>query len=85
MDALQQFSLVVFTLALLGAAVWALKRRGLVTINAALVRPRAGKKLELIERLQLTPTHSVCLIRVDERLLLIGTAPASCRLLERRG
>ena len=82
MDGLQQFSIVVFILASLGGALWALKRRGIASFSTLLVRPRAGRKLEVLERLQLTPQHSVCLIRFEDRTLLIGTAPASCRVLE---
>ena len=35
-----------------------------------------------IEALQLTPSHSVSLIRVADRAILIGTSPAGMHLIE---
>jgi hypothetical protein len=36
----------------------------------------------VIERLQLTPQHALCLVRINKRTILIGTAPAGCHLLD---
>ena len=61
--------------------VWAMKRKGW-----ARVRNRGSRdpqtRLEVIDRLMLTPHHSVHLIRVADRTLLVGLSPNGCNLLE---
>jgi flagellar biogenesis protein FliO len=42
----------------------------------------SGTRLEVIDRLVLTPHHSVHLIRLADRTLLIGLSPNGCNLLE---
>jgi hypothetical protein len=44
-------------------------------------RSRA-RLLERVEALQLTPTHSLSLIRLADRAILIGTSPAGFHLVE---
>jgi flagellar biogenesis protein FliO len=36
----------------------------------------------VIERLQLTPQHALCLVQLGQRTLLIGTSPTSCDVLD---
>jgi flagellar biogenesis protein FliO len=45
--------------------------------------PKKNRSLEVIERLQLTPQHALCLVRMNKRTMLIGTAPAGCHLLDK--
>ena len=60
-------------LLMLGAAVAWLRRR----------TPRAGgRRLAAVERLALSPHHSLHLVRLAGRGLLIGVSPAGCALLE---
>lgn len=60
-------------LVMLGAAVAWLRRR----------TPRAGaRRLAAVERLALSPHHSLHLVRLAGRGLLIGVSPAGCALLE---
>ena len=46
------------------------------------VHARGPRRLELIERLTLTPQHSVCLVRVADKAMLIGLSPSQCTLLD---
>src|SRR5260370_9406717 len=82
MEFSEQLGAVVMVLGILGAALWILKRKGWVRAN--LRRPqRAGEpRLEVIDRLALTPQHSVHLIRVADHTLLVGISPGGCNLLE---
>lgn len=60
-------------LLMLGAAVMWLRRR----------TPRANaRRLAAVERLALSPHHSLHLVRLAGRGLLIGVSPAGCALLE---
>ena len=78
----QQLLAVTMVLALLFGALWMLKRKGLV--RGGFRRPtHAGQpRLEVIDRLSLTPQHSLHLIRLADRTLLVGLSPQGCNLLE---
>ena len=79
---IQQMLAIVTVLAfLLGMRHW-LRRRGVVHIRAGLSRRRSQRRLELLERLPLTPQHSLHVVRMGGRSLLIGVSPAGCALLE---
>jgi len=73
---------VAVVLALLGAALWWLRRRGWAVLAAG-VRPAGRRKLELLERLVLGPQHSLHLVRVGGEVLLVACSPASCGVVER--
>ncbi len=81
MEMFQQFIIVLAVLALLCGALWVLKRKGWARTG---FRGRKGSQpyLELIDRLPLTPQHSLHLVRLQDRTLLIGLSPSGCSLLE---
>lgn len=84
MEMARQIFAVLTVLALLGAALWVLRRGGVATGRG--LRPNRGtKKLESIERLALTPQHSLHLVRIDGRELVVGTHPTGCTLLVENG
>ncbi|MDQ6663603.1 MAG: flagellar biosynthetic protein FliO [Acidobacteriota bacterium] len=72
MEILQQIMAAGAVLAILGGAVWLLrnKRTG-----------SKGSKMAVLERLSLTPQHTLCLVRVGEETVLIGTSPSMCQVL----
>ena len=82
MQLLQQFAPVGAVIALLAACLWWLRRRGI----AAVLRPRrrAGRRLQSVERLPLGPQHTLHLVRMGERALIVGCSPAGCALLAER-
>jgi flagellar biogenesis protein FliO len=93
LDSMQQLMIAAAVLAGLGGTIWLLQRRGLAKFGSlakfggfaklgGLAIRRPERKLQVIEKLQLTPQHSLCLVRMEGRTLLISTAPSSCRLLE---
>jgi flagellar biosynthetic protein FliO len=79
MEELRQAAAVVLVLGLLAFALWALRRRGF--LPAGPMR-RAGRRMQAIERLALSPRHSLHLVRVADHTLLIGVHPEGCTLLE---
>ena len=83
-DILRQLTAVLFVFALLGAAVWLLARRRGSGLFRAVLRSRATGALEVVDRVRLTPQHSVHLLRVGRRGLLVSVHPAGCTLLEAR-
>jgi flagellar biogenesis protein FliO len=40
--------------------------------------------MQVIERLPLTPQHSLHLIRIDDRLIVVASGPGGCSLLEEK-
>jgi flagellar biogenesis protein FliO len=83
LEVIQQAIPVCAVLALLAACLWFFKRKGMVNLRALPGFPSKARRLEVIERLQLTPQHALCLVRINKRTLLIATAPAGCHLLEK--
>jgi flagellar biogenesis protein FliO len=77
MDMIQPFGAVLLVMALLGGALFALKRRGAVTLRGG-----GLKRLEVMERVSLGPHHALHLVRAGDRCVLIATAPSSCQLLD---
>ncbi len=82
MEATEQMAAVALVLLLLGAALWALKRRGF----AGVVRGRtSGRRLECVERLPLGPQQVLHLVRMGEMELLVASSPSGCTLLKSFG
>ncbi|HET8548629.1 MAG TPA: flagellar biosynthetic protein FliO [Bryobacteraceae bacterium] len=83
-DILRQLGAVLFVFALLGAAVWLFaRRRDGRPLGPALLR-RTNGTIAVLERVRLTPQHSIHLLRVGRRGLLVSVHPAGCTLLETR-
>jgi hypothetical protein len=79
MDLLRQIAAVAGVLLLLGAALhWLRARR-----PAPWFAGRAGgRRLETIERLPLSPQHTLHLVRLDSRTMLVAAGPNGCTLLD---
>lgn len=80
MEYARQLVAVVAVLGLLGAVLWYARRRGWV-LGAA--RPRAGRRMEPIERLMLGPNHTLHLVRIGDEALVVACSPGGCALLDR--
>lgn len=82
MELIRQVMAVSSVLLLLGASLWWLRRKGLAQYGK---RPSSGARkrtLESVERLALGPQHSLHLVRLAGRALLVGTSPTGCAVLE---
>ena len=82
MEVFQQFVIVLTVLGLLCGALWALKRKGWARTGLRRKRDEGTPRLEVIDRLPLTQHHSLHLVRLADRTLLIGLSPNGCNLLE---
>lgn len=77
---LQQILAALLVLALLIATLWLLRRKGLASVNLALPRRFSGaRQIDVIERVSLTAHHSLHLVRVHDRTILIGVSPSGCQ------
>jgi flagellar biosynthetic protein FliO len=79
MEGIQQAATVAAVLALLGATLWWLRRRGFATL--AMGRKPGGRRLESLERLPLGPQQTLHLVRVGQTALLLASSPTGCALV----
>jgi len=82
MQLTEQIGMVLLVFALMGGLLWFAKRRGMASFSMGMRRGASGRRLEVLERVPLTPQHALHLVRVAERTVLIATAPSSCTLLD---
>jgi flagellar biosynthetic protein FliO len=82
MEVFQQFVIVLIVLGLLCGALWVLKQKGCARTGLRRKREDGAPRLEVIDRLPLTQHHSLHLVRLADRTLLIGLSPNGCNLLE---
>lgn len=80
METMQQMMAVALVLAMLGGALWLLRRRGVASFQ--LPGRRGGRNLESLDRLGLGPQHVLHLVRFQDRALLLAVSPSGCVLLE---
>jgi flagellar biogenesis protein FliO len=89
MDVFYQSLAILAVFALLAFILWWLKKKGAVQMGTFLPsrwtgpRARGGERLlERVDGLQLSPTHSLNLIRMADRAILIGISPSGFCLVE---
>jgi hypothetical protein len=89
LDLLPQFCAVLAVFALLGLTLWWLRRRGALQFNTKLPfrMPKApagrrGKILEHLDSLALSSTHSLNVVKMADRVILVGTSPSGFYLVE---
>ena len=85
MEAIQQTLVVVFVLGLLGGTLYWLRGKGVARFNTKGMGRGAARRLQSIERLALTPQHSLHLVNVGGRTILIAVSPGGCSVLESVG
>jgi flagellar biogenesis protein FliO len=77
MELIPQLVAVCAVMALLAGLLWWRRDHG-----THWRRSKAPRRLEAIERLPLTPHHSLHLVRAAGRTLLVAVSPSGCALLE---
>jgi flagellar biosynthetic protein FliO len=74
---------VFFVLLLLAATLWLLRRRGLATFSTVVAKRLSKQKLmQVVERVPLTANHSLHLVRIQDRVILIGVSPSGCQQID---
>jgi flagellar biosynthetic protein FliO len=82
MELIRQILALGLVFGLLTLALWSLRRRGLVRLGGTTRAKKGLRRLEAVERLPLSPQHALHLVRVADRVLLIGVHASGCTLLE---
>jgi len=79
MTVLQQILAILLVLGLLIATLAFLRRRGLARFPVPFARSSSrSKEMQVLERICLSPQHSLHLVRVRSSVILIGLSPSGC-------
>jgi flagellar biogenesis protein FliO len=81
MEAVQQMLAMCLVLGLLGGGLWWLRRKGFARFSTP-VFGKSERKMQLLERLSLAPGHTLHLVQVEGRTLLVASSPGGCALLD---
>jgi len=71
----QQFLAIAFVLAALWGTVWFLRRKGAALTGMRLRSRNQSVRIEQLDRLHLTPQHSIYLLNVDGRKIVLALHP----------
>lgn len=82
MESIQQALTVVAVLAVLACTLYWLRARGMAQFSMPGFRSGAPRRMQSVERLPLTPQHSLHLIRVGGRELLVAVFPGGCSIMD---
>jgi len=88
MDVVRQVFSVLLVFALLGSFLWVLRRRGRISFRTGPFARALGKRvlrstrsMVTLERLALTPQHTLHIVRIHEREVLVVTHPKGCSII----
>jgi len=81
METVQQICAVLLVLGLLGGCLFWLRGRGMAQFSGGGLG-RGKRRMQPIERLSLTPQHSLHLVNVGGRVLLIAVGPGGFSVLD---
>jgi flagellar biogenesis protein FliO len=82
MEWLQQTAAVLLVLALLGALLYWSRGKGFAQVRLKGVGRGANRRMQSLERLILTPQHSLHLVSVGGRVLLVAVSPHGCSVVD---
>jgi len=79
-DSTLQPLLVIIVCVGLAVAFFWLRKKGFV--QAAATLQRRSSTMRVIERVHLTPQHSLHLVNLGNRTILVAASPSNCQILE---
>jgi flagellar biogenesis protein FliO len=85
MDAIQPVLSVLLVLGLLGGTLYWLRAKGVARFRGkgfGAFGRQGGRQMQAIERLPLTPQHSLHLVSVGGRTLLVAVSPGGCTVVD---
>jgi flagellar biogenesis protein FliO len=81
MDVLRQIFSVLLVFSLLGAVLWGLRRGGRISFQAGKRALRNTRSMAAVERLALTPQHTLHLVLINGHEILMATHPQGCTVI----
>jgi flagellar biogenesis protein FliO len=80
-DVYRQFVGVLLVLGILVTALYLLKQRGIVRFKSVRGLGGPDRLVKVVERIPLDAQHTVHLVQIGERRILIASSPGSCQLI----
>ena len=81
MEPVRQILGVLLVLGLLGGALYWLRSKGMAQFAAKGLRRPGARQMCSLEQLRLTPQHSLHMVKVGNRVLLVALSPGGCSVL----
>jgi flagellar biogenesis protein FliO len=76
---IEQVLAAFFVLALLVATLWFLRQKGIARLNYSISKPFSGlRQMKVVDRVVLTPQHSLYLVQLRDRQIVVGVSPSGC-------
>jgi len=75
--------LEILALLLVLAALWLLRHKSRELFQWAAIPRRQPRALQVLEQVRLSPNHSVHLVRLGDRVMVVAIHPSGCQLLAR--
>ncbi len=85
MEPIQEVLAVLVVLGLLGGALYWLRAQGMARFKVKGFGRTVNRQMRSIEQLRLTPQHSLHMVKVGDRILLVALSPGGCSLLNTGG
>jgi len=82
MEAMQPALAVLLVLGLLGGALYCLRAKGVARFSGKGLGRSGARQMQTLERLTLTPQHSLHLVSVGGRTLLVAVSPGGCTVVD---
>jgi|WetSurMetagenome_2_1015567.scaffolds.fasta_scaffold274008_2 flagellar biogenesis protein FliO len=78
-DLYQQFIGIVIVLGALISMLWYARKRGFARLNIGTAGP--NRLLKVVERVPLTSQHTLFLVSVGDRTMVLSSSPGSCQVV----
>jgi flagellar biosynthetic protein FliO len=78
-DLYRQLFGIVIVLGALMALLWYARKRGFARLNIG--TGGSNRLLKVVERVPLTPQHTLFVVTVSDRTMLLSSSPGSCQLI----
>jgi len=78
-DLYRQFFGIVIVLGALITMLWYARKRGFARLNIG--SAGSNRLLKVVERVPLTPQHTLFVVTVLDRTMLLSSSPGSCQLI----
>lgn len=81
MITVEQIGAILLVFVLLFGLMWIVRRKELVASASSLFASRAGGRMKVVQRIGLTPQHSVFLLEIESRTVVLATYTGGCSVL----
>jgi flagellar biogenesis protein FliO len=85
MESIRQVLAVLLVLGCLGGALYWLRSKGAARLSVRGFGRSANRQMRLLEQLRLTPQHSLHMVKVGDKVLLVALSPGGCSVLNTSG